>query len=488
MKSKYFPWALFKKFYISLVILINFVFVCTLGAASFVFDFQFYRRPTFLIAAGFFVLSLLVGALFAYRFALPLRRILHKALRLASKKQALEMLGQDSGREAESDELFDAEGGEYFELEQALEKIRRKLKKRRMELAHEREESQTLMSFLQDAVVSVGIDGHINYFNSRFATLFLNSEQVRLATGLSLMDLIRNADLNEAVLRSLRSGSVERLQLKTASQIDSLIHDFAVTVSALREEKGREIYGALVLFTDISDLKKAEKIRIEFVENASHELRTPLTSMKGFVEMAREDLEQGRPQMVPQFLATISKSVDRLNELVGDMLTLSSLEQAGGLRIETMDPQVVTAEVIERLVPLAEARGIVIKSSVLAPEFRADPGLVDRVLENLVGNAIKYIQEGGWVHIEWTQDLDSKCIRLAVKDNGPGISEEHLGRLFERFYRVDKGRSRDMGGTGLGLAIVKHIVHSHGGQIRVTSHPGQGAEFQCEFPVRSSSY
>jgi two-component system phosphate regulon sensor histidine kinase PhoR len=481
MKARYFPWRLFRKFFLSLVVLLNVSFIATLAACSYILDFQFYRQPTFIMIFVFFIFSAAGSALFAYRFAQPLRTVILKALRLANKKLVADFVKSE-------EDLFEDEPGEYFELEQALDKIRKKLKKRRTELAHEREESEILMSFLQDAVISVSTGGKVNFFNSRFVTLFLGADRVKSpaeGTPLVLTDIFRDPELLERVENSLRNGVVERFQQKLRTVLESQGRYFSVAVSPLREEKTREIYGALLLFHDISDFKKAEQIRMEFVQNASHELRTPLTSIKGYLETAREDLAQGRSEQVPQFLGIISKSVDRLSNLVDDMLTLSSLENSSGVKRELVHPEIVTQDVFERLSPLASEKKILLKLVNEATEFKADPVLVEQVLENLIGNAIKYIPVGGRVDVHWGVEKASRAVVLSVKDNGPGIAEEHLDRLFERFYRVDKSRSREVGGTGLGLAIVKHIMQSHGGQVQVRSKAGEGAEFICEFPIRS---
>ncbi|MFN7729166.1 MAG: sensor histidine kinase [Bdellovibrio sp.] len=429
---------------------------------------------------SFFVFSILGSTYFAYRFALPLRRVILKALRLASKKQVAEFANID-------EDLFESEPGEYFELETALDKIRKKLKKRRLELAHEREESQTLMSHLQDAVISLSRDGKVSFFNSRFATLFLSADQLKDHMGgtpILFTNLFRDPELLKKVEHALSAGVTESFQERMGTMLDSTGRYFSVTISPLREEKTRLVYGVIVLFHDVSDLKKAEQIRIEFVENASHELRTPLTSVKGFVETAREDMALGRFEHIPQFLATIARSVDRLTELVNDMLTISTLENSRGMKLETVHPEVVTQDVFEQLSPLASEKKIMLKLVDESEPFKADVSMVERVLINLIGNSIKYIPEGGQISVSWKLDREAKKILLFVKDNGPGIAEEHLERLFERFYRIEKSRSREIGGTGLGLAIVKHIMQSHGGHVTAVSTLGQGAEFLCEFPHR----
>ncbi len=480
MKKRFFPWRLFRKVSLTLVVVLNLIFVAAALVSSFVFGVELKPEPALLFFMSFFIFSIFGAILFAYRFALPMRRIILKTLRIASKKQFPNL-------EEVKDDLFEAEPGEYFELEQALDRIRKKIKRRRIELAHEREESQTLMGFLEDAVVSIRRDGRISFYNSRFANLFLSPELMRSVEGqnLSLAGVIRDPEILKRFESTLQNDMIERFQQKMPTILEPQGRFFSIALSPLREEKSREVYGALLLFHDISEMKKAEQIRIEFVENASHELRSPLTSIKGFLETAREDLSHGRVEQVPHFLSIIAKSVDRLSNLVSDLLTISTLENNAEMRMDMVSPEIVTQEVFERLTPLASDRRIMLKLVDEAEPFRGDPVLIEQAVENLVGNAIKYIQVGGQIEVHWKLDPIVRQVRLQVKDNGPGIAEVHLERLFERFYRIEKSRSRDVGGTGLGLSIVKHIIQSHGGRISVKSKPGQGAEFICEFPFRT---
>ncbi len=482
----FFPWRLFWKFFLTLVGLLNFLFVASLGMASYFFDFEFYSPRPALFIVCFLVLSVVSSAWFSYRFVVPLRRLILKALRLASKKYASEF--------EEEDVLLEG-AGEYHELEQALDKIRKKLKKRRVQLSHEREEIQTLMGSMQDAIVSVDLEQKLVFFNSQFAAQFLSSDLIQDRSegrSISLVDSMRAPAVHELFERALFSGETQSQQIRLATQLDNPqgalgsagMRDFSLRASPLREEKTRSIYGILAVFHDITELKKAERIRIEFVENASHELRTPLTSVKGFLETLKEDVAEGRLDQLPQFLGIISKNVDRLTELVSDMLTISALESTSPLKLELVNPAVITEDVMARLSNLAAEKNILLKSRYESSEFKADGHKVEQVLLNLVGNAIKYIPEHGMIEVRWDSTLQGE-VRLSVSDNGPGIAEEHLSRLFERFYRIDKGRSRDVGGTGLGLSIVKHIMQSHNGSVSVKSEAGQGAEFICVFPSKN---
>jgi two-component system phosphate regulon sensor histidine kinase PhoR len=232
----------------------------------------------------------------------------------------------------------------------------------------------------------------------------------------------------------------------------------------------------------IAALKRAEKMRIDFVANVSHELRTPLTSIKGYTETLIQDLEEGR-KADPEFLRIILKNSNRLLALINDLLDLSAIESgADELHPARLDLDEITHHALQGLQLGAENKKSVLRTEILTPHVQADPKRVEQVITNLVDNAIKYCPPGSTITIQWSKDPVDKATVLRVLDNGPGIPEKYLERLFERFYRVDKGRSRDSGGTGLGLSIVKHIMQRHDGTVTVESTPGSGTTFICRFP------
>jgi two-component system phosphate regulon sensor histidine kinase PhoR len=235
----------------------------------------------------------------------------------------------------------------------------------------------------------------------------------------------------------------------------------------------------------IAALKKAEKMRIEFVANVSHELRTPLTSIKGYTETVLQDLEEGR-NPDPEFLKIILKNSNRLLALINDLLDLSAIESgADELHPAHLDINEITSHAIHALQLGADNKSSIILKEVKTPVVFADPKRVEQVITNLVDNAIKYCPNGSTITVQWSKDsnpIDS-AILLKVIDNGPGIAEKYLDRLFERFYRLDKGRSRDKGGTGLGLSIVKHVMQRHNGSVTVESTIGVGTTFICRFPI-----
>jgi two-component system phosphate regulon sensor histidine kinase PhoR len=244
--------------------------------------------------------------------------------------------------------------------------------------------------------------------------------------------------------------------------------------------------GAVLTFNDATERQRLERIRRDFVANASHELRTPLTSVRGFVE-ALEDGAIEDPPTAQRFLGKIRNHADRMAALIEDLLDLSRLE--AGERAPELE-ETVPAEVAESVV--ASFAGAATRKDVRlrredrgAPAVRTDPERLRRILENLVDNAVKYTPPGGQVEILTSPGPDGSA-RVEVADDGPGIAPEHLPRLFERFYRVDKARSRELGGTGLGLSIVRHLAESMGASVSVESEPGRGSRFIVTLPGRAS--
>jgi two-component system phosphate regulon sensor histidine kinase PhoR len=264
------------------------------------------------------------------------------------------------------------------------------------------------------------------------------------------------------------------------SRVDLSRRFFTLSVSPLKRPKSEEVYGALGVFHDISELKLAEQMRIDFVGNVSHELRTPLSSIRGYAETMLEDLEQ-RATTEAQFARTIVRNVERLIELVTDLLDLSSLD-AGveKLHREWLPARELVGPVFEQFRPRMKERKLELVLEGKDVRVFSDRKRMEQVLVNLIDNASKFSPEQGRITVSF-EDRPFEVI-LSVRDQGVGIPPESLPRVFERFYRVDSGRSRHQGGTGLGLAIVKHIVQRHGGNVRVESDLSRGSVFFCRIP------
>lgn len=423
----------------------------------------------------FLFLGLLGLSILTYTAYRPMSRVIR-----ASKRGVAGQL-VDSG---EDESQFIDEPGEWTDLEQSVAMLAKRVKSRESDLVREREELITILSSVSEAIVAMGRDTRPVYFNSRFALLFGAGSTGGDAP--PLRERFRFPDLLNAIEKVLAEGGTRTLRLKIRTELHEGEREFSIAISPLISrgvESSSVRYGAVAVFHDITELRATEQIRIDFVANASHELRTPLTSIKGYVETARQDLLEGRAEDAQAFLSVAARNVDRLIALVNDLLDLSVLESGAEVAKELVSTQEVTESAIRATLDKRLKRHLV-QVECHATKVLGDFRRIEQVLINLVDNATKYSPEGREVKIVWEagEGAQKNDVVLRVRDSGPGIQEEHIPRLFERFYRVDQGRAREVGGTGLGLAIVKHIVLSHGGAIAVKSRLGEGSEFICRFP------
>jgi len=292
-----------------------------------------------------------------------------------------------------------------------------------------------------------------------------------------LTELTRNPAIYDAFLDAVRGKERTGVKVETYGQERRV---FDLRVVPLLSTNGHGSGGAVGVFFDVTRLERLEIIRQEFLSNVSHELRTPLTSIRALAETlengAIEDHKNNR-----RFLSIIQKNADRMHHLIDDILELSAIE-AGNVKVkpEIIQLYPLVEDVIASLSASAAARKVTVNDLVdQKAEVFADPHRLVQMLTNLVDNAIKFNREGGTVTIRHESD---RTDRIRVEDSGEGIPAHHLDRLFERFYRVDRARSRELGGTGLGLAIVKHLARAHGGEVIVESRFGEGSQFTIELP------
>jgi two-component system phosphate regulon sensor histidine kinase PhoR len=295
--------------------------------------------------------------------------------------------------------------------------------------------------------------------------------------GRYFLRMCRDTRMEDVITRTLTERSLQVQELET---IGTPRHVLRVTGSPIISDGS--ILGAVLLIQDITELRQLEKVRKDFVANVTHELKTPLTSIKGFLETlqsgAIEDTRTAR-----KFLSIIDIETERLYRLINDILTLSKLEGMQiGLDIRSVTLKDVVGEVFDMLAPLADEKNIRLHytEEPKGSKIRAVRDRIKELILNLVDNSVKYTPSGGEVRMHIAEA--GPRIVIAVQDTGIGIDKKHIPRLFERFYRVDRGRSREMGGTGLGLAIVKHIVLSMGGSVDVESQPGRGSTFTITLP------
>ncbi|QPJ62348.1 MAG: PAS domain-containing protein [Candidatus Nitronauta litoralis] len=370
---------------------------------------------------------------------------------------------------------------EFDGLSQALNNMAAQLDDRIRTITEQRNEQEAILTSMVEGVFAIDPDEIVIHLNQAAGRLFgINPQQ---AQGKPLQAVVRNTQLLDFVKKALSSGDLlERdIELIWEGQVR-----FLQTRGTILRNTRNESIGAVFVLYDITRLRKLETMRRDFVANVSHELKTPITSIKGFVETLLDGALES-PEDTRRFLGIVSKQAERLNAIIEDLLSLSRIEQDSETR-EIVKQDCQLREVLENAIgdcsPKANAKDIFLNLECDTKlRAKVNPPLLEEAVVNLVDNAIKYSDSQKRVEIAAIRDNGEVVIQ--VKDQGRGIDTQHLPRLFERFYRVDKARSRQMGGTGLGLAIVKHITQAHGGSVDVESNPGSGSIFSIHLPDKN---
>lgn len=330
---------------------------------------------------------------------------------------------------------------------------------------------ETILSSMDDGVVAVNMSRKVILANRAGAEMFrLEPDEM---IGKNQFEATRNEELTRLLEKTMDTKESFSKEIRMRPGSERIL---AITSSPLEDQNGNSL-GAVAVMRDITSLRHLEHMRQEFVANVSHELRTPLTSIKGFVETLLNG-NLGDRQLLERFLGIINAETDRMIALINDLLDLSRIESGKQpFHKASVDMKKVFDDTLLILQSKAEAKQITLQNNIYNSVFvEGDEKLLKQVAINLVDNGVKYTPDGGKVWIEAEQGLDS--VEFRVCDNGLGIASEHLDRIFERFYRVDKGRARHMGGTGLGLAITKHIVDKHKGTIAIESRVGKGTKMR----------
>ncbi len=367
---------------------------------------------------------------------------------------------------------------EIGDLAEVMNEMAARLEDRIKTVIRQRNEQEAVFSSMVEGLLAVDTDERIIKVN-RAASTFLGVD-AEAVSGRTIQEVVRNPALQNFVARAL--STVEPVEG------DIVLHNgsgerFLQAHGTQLYNPGGERRGAVIVLNDVTRLRRLENVRRDFVANVSHELKTPITSIKGFVETL-QDGAINVPRDAEHFLNIIAKQADRMNSIIEDLLLISRVEQEvekEKIRFETGKVRAVLQEAIQ----VVESKGNNkdIKIELECPDTllaRINPALLEQAVINLVDNAIKYSEPGDRVTVSAQQGAEE--VLISVADRGCGVEKEHLPRLFERFYRVDKARSRKLGGTGLGLAIVKHIVQAHRGRVTVESTPNEGSTFSIHLP------
>jgi two-component system phosphate regulon sensor histidine kinase PhoR len=363
-------------------------------------------------------------------------------------------------------------------LAEAMNQMASQLDERIRTVLSQRNEMEAILSSMVEGVLAVDTEDRIISINRAAARMFDVDPTVVL--GKSLPEAIRNISLLQFVPKALSCENQCEEEIIVLGEGERHLQAHG---AALLDAQDKKI-GALVVLNDITKLSRLEKVRRDFVANVSHELKTPVTAIKGAAETLR-DGAMSIAEDADHFLAILLRQADRMNAIIEDLLLLARMEQDGEertLKLLELPLRTVLSAAVQACSPAAKEKGIPLQLScnddIVA---RMDPVLLEQAVVNLIDNAIKYSKPGATLSIRGIPK-DATAV-IEVEDHGMGIDARHLDRLFERFYRVDKARSRKMGGTGLGLAIVKHIVQAHGGSVEVRSTPGAGSVFSLLLPV-----
>lgn len=355
------------------------------------------------------------------------------------------------------------------------------IEQRQRALLAQSNEQRAVLASMSEGVIAIDLQQRVISLN-RAAAELLNFAQA-LAAGRPLQEVIRNADLRRFVTQALASDDPISGDIKMLGDQERV---WQAHGTALRDSHG-ETLGAVIVVNDVTDYRRLENVRRDFVANVSHELKTPIASIKGFAETLLDGALDNRDD-AERFCRIIARQSERLHSIIDDLLSLSRIEQSEGANDIVLEPtllQDVLRSAIGDCQPRADERGITI--AVDCPDqqrIRCNAPLLIQAVLNLLDNAIKYSDEGG--RIDVSVQSTPRSVVIAVRDQGCGIPPEHLPRVFERFYRVDRARSRKLGGTGLGLSIVKHIVNVHHGKVTVESAPGRGSTFSIQLPQEAT--
>ncbi len=409
------------------------------------------------------VISALISLLVARRFSAKLERLRHGAERFA---------GGELDYRLPSDPT-----AEIADLTTSMNTMAKQLAERMATVQAQHHELEAVFSSMTEGVLVIDDDQHIVSFNGAAAQLLGLDPKTK--PGISLADISRQPALMNFLARvqSARAPLEEDIVLRAGDESKYLqVHGMRLQASA----QARQV---LVVLHDVTRLHNLEQVRRDFVANVSHELKTPVTAILGFVDTLREGAVD-EPENARRFLDIIARQSYRLKTIIDDLLSLSQLEQGGGGMSDQLDVYRV-GDVLSSAGQSCQMQATAKHTTLdiqCDPELktRLDPDLMEQALINLIDNAIKYTDEPGSIQIGASRIDDH--VMITIRDHGRGIEPQHLPRLFERFYRVDKARSRDQGGTGLGLAIVKHIARVHGGQVTVMSKPGDGSQFTIQIP------
>ena len=366
---------------------------------------------------------------------------------------------------------------EFSQLARAMNSMAQSLDERIEDSINRRRELEAVHSSMQEGVIAIDNNEKIITINKAAAKIF-DFPAPNLAHR-NILEVSRNFELQNFIQKALSTHEPVEADIRLIREEEHILNIHSTALW----DTGENRMGTLIIFHDITRIRRLEKMHKAFAANVSHELKTPLTSIKGFIETLQEMVVKNETKQALNFMGIIDKNVHRMIDIINDLLALSRLERLEGteLQFENQPLLAMVESAVNMLSPSWKAKEMEIQMNCQEDiQVLADPVLLEQALVNLVDNAIKYSPDGGRIRIE--AETVPTGTEISIQDWGAGIAHEHLPKIFNRFYRVDKARSRQAGGTGLGLAIVKHIVQYHMGRIEVQSNRGKGTRFTIHIP------
>jgi len=412
------------------------------------------------VAAGI-VISFIISFIFAEKLSKPINKLAVASYELAggNMKKRVELKTN-----TELDILADAFNTMAGRLQDSISEVK-----------HKNAEFDAVLSGIEEGLIAVDLSNTILYMNPIAKDILLIRK--KQSDSLKLSDVLYQDSIIDSVETCLSQNKTQIVEVKIGS---TDIHDYRISVYPMQYNE--KLFGAILLFSDISNTLRLERLRSDFVANVSHELRTPLTSIKGYAETLKDEGTKDNDN-ASRFLDIIGIEADRLNILINDLMELSEIEnKKEDVNISKHSFNEILSEIVDLVSINARKKNIDININVKDDiSILANKDRIKQLLLNLVDNAIKYNKEGGKVFIN--ASCDGKMLKIGIKDTGYGIKSDDIPRLFERFYRADKSRSKLSGGTGLGLSIVKHITELYNGSVTLVSEIGVGSEFTVIMPI-----
>lgn len=420
------------------------------------------------------IIASLVTLWASLQASFPLRKILGKINKIGKMSQ------QRKGND-DDDETFMGQDNEWVVVEQALDRAKGDIENYITELHNENVKIGTLMESISESIIAVKENGKILFANRHFFKNFLpKGFKKKKLYDFKIWEITRDLDIQVMIEQAFKENRiVKQRNSKQMTRPRGGEVFFDITVSPLTDQDDKP-YGVVCVFHDVSDKMLASQMKEDFVANVSHEVRTPLTALKGYIQTLRITPFDNK-KAIDNYLNKIESNSDRLISLFSDILNLSKIESSQKLKKTLIDPNEITSHVITNIKQSYYKKPMNFDLRIEIEQIYADPVMIEQVLTNLIENAWKYTPENGEIEVIW-KEKDGQNM-LKVCDSGETIPAEHHMRLFERFYRVDAHRSKDMGGTGLGLSIVKHIANKHGGNASFKPRKKGGNCFIITLPI-----